>query len=273
MARSISAAAIAEALGGAMAGPRVALIEEVVDGEPLGRLAAPSWSGRDAAVVRDAVRRRDWAELRSRVPRGIPQFERLAGFFSPDDFVFLDIETMGLSFQEDIFLVGTLRWRQDRWLVRQAVLLSTDRPADLFEQMNLLIDGGAAWATYNGASFDIPFLRFALQRHGLSTIAFDGLFVFDLLHSVRHWYRGLLPNCRLKTVEEELLGVRRLDDVPGYAIPSRFSEFIATRNPAILARILEHNRQDLLSLKEIAKRQMHAQDETGAGVAWIRASP
>lgn len=272
MTRSISAAAMAEALGGALTGPGVALIEEAIDGRPFGLAATFPPSGTDAAICRDAVRRRDWVELRSRAPTGIPWFEGVAGFFSPDEFVFLDIETMGLSFQEDIFLVGTLRWRQDRWLLRQAVLLSTDRPAELFDQMSLLIDGGAAWATYNGASFDIPFLRFALRRHGLSTIALDGLFVFDLLHSVRHWYRGILPNCRLKTVEEELLGVRRLDDVPGHAIPLQFAEFVATGDPAILARILEHNRQDLLSLKEIANHQMYARHEVGSRAAWIRSS-
>jgi uncharacterized protein YprB with RNaseH-like and TPR domain len=54
-------------------------------------------------------------------------------------------------------------------------------------------------------------------------------------------------------VAAEVLGLRRLDDIPGELIPVEYVRFLKSRDPAVLQRILDHNRNDLLALREIAR--------------------
>jgi hypothetical protein len=55
-------------------------------------------------------------------------------------------------------------------------------------------------------------------------------------------------------VERSVLGHVRDDDVPGYAIPTRYFQYVRTGDPRPLAPVLEHNRLDLLSLALLTSR-------------------
>jgi hypothetical protein len=43
-------------------------------------------------------------------------------------------------------------------------------------------------------------------------------------------------------VAAEVLGLRRLNDIPGELIPIEYVRFLKSRDPAVLQRILDHNR-------------------------------
>jgi hypothetical protein len=70
----------------------------------------------------------------------------------------------------------------------------------------------------------------------------------DLLHPSRRILGHRLENCRLATLEEEILGVRREGDIPGWEIPRRYFEWLRRRDPRLLADIFEHNRLDVISM-------------------------
>jgi tetratricopeptide (TPR) repeat protein len=55
-------------------------------------------------------------------------------------------------------------------------------------------------------------------------------------------------------VEQSVLGHVREDDVPGFEIPARYFHFVRSGDPRPLAGVLEHNRQDLLSLALLTAR-------------------
>ena len=57
--------------------------------------------------------------------------------------------------------------------------------------------------------------------------------------------------CRLSTLERTLFDVRRVGDVPGFEIPSRFFQFLRSGDPRPLEPVLEHNRLDLVSLAAV----------------------
>jgi hypothetical protein len=52
----------------------------------------------------------------------------------------------------------------------------------------------------------------------------------------------------LRTAEEHALGFARQDDLPGAEVPAAWQRWLQRGDAAALPRILDHNREDLLSL-------------------------
>ncbi len=283
-----TSAEIAHALGGVWSTPSLLHIERIEAGDPL-RLIPPDalyerlqlvrgvgpWHeaqlraagyvslhdlrahphfGSEAARCLGALERREAHRLKELKGRGAPIGE-LLGLFAPHELVFLDIETMGLGFGQEVFLIGVLSWRDRAWKLVQLVLVDLEAQAEL---LTAALDGLTAFracATYNGASFDLPFLRTALEFANLATDTLDGLFHADLLYPTRQRYRDVVDDCRLTTIAGHVLGMTRDDDIDGAFIPFVFVEFLRTRRISILQRILEHNRQDLLALRDLTARE------------------
>jgi hypothetical protein len=101
--------------------------------------------------------------------------------------------------------------------------------------------------------YDAPLLkgRFRMHQHAHP---FDELRHVDLLHPVRRAYRGHWENCRLQTIERELLGIVREDDLPGSEAPAAWLSFLRGGSSRNLARVAEHNRQDLITLASLLER-------------------
>jgi uncharacterized protein YprB with RNaseH-like and TPR domain len=76
---------------------------------------------------------------------------------------------------------------------------------------------------------------------------------FDLLPFARRLFRESLPNCRLETVEK-VLSVERVIDIPSALVPEFYLDYLRERNVGPLVAIIEHNRQDLLSLVLLLKK-------------------
>ena len=85
------------------------------------------------------------------------------------------------------------------------------------------------FVTYNGAGFDLPLLetRFVLGRR-----RFPGeVFHVDLLGPARRLWSARLVDCRLGTVEQDVLGFLRDDDLPGALIPTVYFEYLRRKRP------------------------------------------
>ncbi len=67
--------------------------------------------------------------------------------------------------------------------------------------------------------------------------------------------------CRLSTLERLLFDVRRVGDVGGFEIPSRFFQFMRSGDPRPLEPVLEHNRLDLVSLAAVTARAVKMIEE------------
>jgi tetratricopeptide (TPR) repeat protein len=98
----------------------------------------------------------------------------------------------------------------------------------------------------------------------------DGVPHFDALHTARRLWKPRAEDpteggCRLSTLERLLFDVRRVGDVPGFEIPSRFFHFMRTGDPRPLEPVLEHNRLDLVSLAAVTARAVRLVEEGAAG--------
>ncbi|MEY4673708.1 MAG: hypothetical protein RL148_1492 [Planctomycetota bacterium] len=165
-----------------------------------------------------------------------------------DQCLFLDTETTGLSGGAGtvVFQVGMGFLEGDQLVVEQLLLRHFDEEPALLAQVAERLRQRPLLVTYVGKSFDRHRIaaRMALHRVGSDVLTERHL---DLYHlSRRHWARQL-PDCRLRTVEEQVLGLHRDHDLPGSEAPRAFLDWVRDRSGP-LDRVLEHNRLDVLSV-------------------------
>jgi uncharacterized protein YprB with RNaseH-like and TPR domain len=174
-----------------------------------------------------------------------PLILALADRIQNEGFSFLDIETLGI-FSRPIILLGLARLQGNRVHVRQYLLRDIEEEPAALEAAFSRLSEGAAFVTYNGKSFDLPYLQERAAYYGMSFPA--DLPHFDLLHFSRRRWRGAFCNCRLQTLERSLFGLQREMDVPSALVPEFYEAYLTSGSPGPLVPIVEHNRQDVLSL-------------------------
>ena len=161
--------------------------------------------------------------------------------------VFFDLETTGLSGGAGTvaFVVGFGRFDGGRFHVWQLVLPSFAGERRLLAAVAAAVSSAHTLVTFNGKSFDVPFMEMRWLFHRLET-PFARLRHLDLLHPARRLWGP--DTGGLGGLERHVLGVERRDDVPGFEIPSRYFDFLRSGDPAPLRGVLAHNRLDLASL-------------------------
>jgi uncharacterized protein YprB with RNaseH-like and TPR domain len=167
--------------------------------------------------------------------------------------VFLDTETTGLAGGTGTaaFLVGVGWVEGERFRFRQYFMRDYHEEAALLRGLADDLAGCERIVTFNGALFDVPLLetRYRLNRERFPLAQ---ALHFDLLHPARRLWKARLESCRLQSLERALLGVTRRGDVGGEEIPRIYFDFVRRRDGRAMARVLEHNRLDVLSLAALA---------------------
>jgi hypothetical protein len=202
------------------------------------------WFGARTAVVEDG--RALVIERRTALPRDVA-----ARLVDSPVTAYFDTETTGLSTGAGtvIFLAGVARVDGSEVTVRQYLL--PDYPFERPLLRALLADLASCdrLVTYNGRAFDLPMLAARLTFHGLfreqSRIPEQH---DDLLPTARRLFRRPLGGARLADVELGVLGVVRPVDCPGSEVPARYFGYLSGASPDILAVVLDHNFQDVVSL-------------------------
>ena len=171
-----------------------------------------------------------------------------AGLHKLDDYVFLDIETMGL-FSRPIILFGIGVMENGALNVHQYLLRDiAEEQAALKETIRHLSGERNALVTFNGKAFDLPYINDRLGYYGMSTPAITRIPHFDVLHFSRRRWRDQSPSLRLTALERQILHIHREDDIPGQMVPEFYETYLRTGNCGPLVPIVEHNRQDIISL-------------------------
>jgi hypothetical protein len=185
-----------------------------------------------------------------------------------------DIETTGLGADTVPFLVGLGGFAADgtAWVRQWQLDDPDDERAMWISIVQALgeLDPRAPMVTYNGASFDRTVARLRLRRLGLWNDALARRFFdahVDLLPVCRRLWRGSLPDCRLLTLEREVLGTIRTDDPSGMEIAALGMRWIAGDRDATIVRgiaaVRRHNADDLLGLASLVEAAATALAEPG----------
>lgn len=172
-----------------------------------------------------------------------------AGLHDPGDYIFLDIETLGL-FSRPIILFGVGFLEQGQLVIRQYLLRDiTEEPAALLATMGHFSSDHPALVTFNGKTFDVPYVSDRLAYYGMGPLS--GIPHFDVLHYSRRRWKDELPSLRLSALEKEVLGVHRDGDIPGQMVPEFYETYLRSGNCGPLVPVVEHNRQDVVSLARL----------------------
>lgn len=179
-------------------------------------------------------------------------------------FLCFDTETTGLAGGSGTraFMIGAADWYDGALRVRQLYLTAMAGEAAMLALFSDWLRPDTVLVSYNGRSYDAPLLstRYRLQR---MADPLRGRAHVDLLHPVRRRYRGRWENCRLATIERQLLRIVREDDLPGSEAPAAWRSFLREGRTTPLARVVEHNRQDVVTLARLLEHL----DESAA--SWL----
>lgn len=170
----------------------------------------------------------------------------------PRSVLFLDIETAGLSANTYAFLIGLMYWEDGRFVSDQILARDYAEEEGMLRHVRATMERFDTVVTYNGASFDLPFIRQRMTVLRVPDVA--PIASVDLLHAARRVYRPVLPNCRLVTVEKYLRGSERVDDIPSRFIPRAYHEFVHTRDARLMRNVVYHNRMDVFTMAVILNR-------------------
>lgn len=183
-----------------------------------------------------------------RFPR--PWLDRLGlQDLEPERVIYLDTETTGLAGGSGTyaFLIG-LAWFDEEFLhLEQLIMREHSEEKAVLHHLQERLKAATGLVTFNGKTFDAQLLqtRFLMNRR---RVTLDEVPHLDLLHLSRRLWGGGLADCRLETLETEILGLPRQDDVPGWLVPQIYFRFLKNGDARGLAQVAEHNRRDVLAM-------------------------
>ncbi len=163
-----------------------------------------------------------------------------------------DTETTGLAggVGTRAFMIGVAAWKDNKLTVRQLYLTAIAGERAMLQMFADWLSSDTVLVSYNGKSYDAPLLKGRLRlnrvNHRLAELPH-----IDWLHPVRRVYKHHLVNCRLATIEREVLRIIREDDLPGSEAPAAWLAYLRGQSSVNLARVLDHNRQDVTTLMRL----------------------
>lgn len=170
----------------------------------------------------------------------------------PEDILFLDTETTGLSggVGTVAFQIGLGYFAPTGFVVEQFLMHDYPEEPEMLEALNGLMKRFSILCTFNGRTFDVPLLKSRFVMNRIAHPNFPETHA-DVLHPARRLWKLRLKNCRLSNLEEQLLNVHREDDLPGALVPQTYFQYLKDGDFEPLLRILEHNKQDIVSLAQL----------------------
>lgn len=162
--------------------------------------------------------------------------------------LFLDLETCGLS-SSPVFLAGTMFWNGADFVLRQYFARHYGEEAALLAAVSEQARSFELLITFNGKSYDAPFLRARALTHNVELAL--PRYHLDLLHHARRRWRDELPDCRLTTLEYRVCRRRRTGDVPGEEIPGLYHEYVRQGDPWPMVPVFHHNLLDVTTMADV----------------------
>lgn len=164
-----------------------------------------------------------------------------------------DIETTGLSAQRGnkIILTACLIPNSKGVTITQFLAENPyEEDRVIMATMDFLKDESIDYLiTYNGASFDIPFMKQRLETKNLPYVL--NMYEFDLYNFIRSntGLKSQIGSLSQKNVEQHFgISSNRKDVISGRESVKLFAEYAINQDSVIEKKILTHNREDVLQL-------------------------
>jgi uncharacterized protein YprB with RNaseH-like and TPR domain len=191
--------------------------------------------------------------------------------FNLEDLLFLDIETLGLH-DNAIIIVGMGFFKNKNYEIHLFFARSLEEEIAICEHLkNKILPNYKCFVSYNGKRFDIPYIanRFLYYfdknpmindkdtPYEISNTKFHHI---DLYHICRRRFRGMFERYTLTNIEEQLLNMRRENELPSSMVPICYKKY--QRNPnryiGLIKECIEHNYYDVYSMPLILNKLLEA---------------
>ena len=162
--------------------------------------------------------------------------------------VFIDIETTGLSsIFSDIISITFLLYKDDKYRIYQIFCQYKQDQSDALKYLNELIKLKKYMVTFNGNSFDIPFLAEKAKQLNI-TLVFDSFNKIDLYNCIKKFrYKINTVDLKLKTVEK-YFSIDRNDTLDGKDVITLYEAYRLEQRKEFSYLILKHNYEDVYNL-------------------------
>lgn len=169
----------------------------------------------------------------------------------PEDVLFLDIETTGLTARNtNLYMIGCVYYKDSSYQLIQWVADNYEEELQILTAFFEFAKDYSYLVHYNGNNFDIPYLQQKCEQFELD-YNFENYTGIDI-------YKRILPykdifgliDLKQKTIEQ-FLGIERLDKYSGRELISKYHDYACEHNDNDLHDILQHNEDDLKGLLDI----------------------
>lgn len=166
----------------------------------------------------------------------------------PDDCLFFDIETTGLSWKRShLYLLGVILLTPQGWTEKLWFCQRPGEEKEVLEIFAQLLETRKTLIHFNGNTFDLPYIMHKYTFYQIS-VSREDLVLTDL-------YRKLLPFKSMMGLEhmrqkdlEAYLGANRKDLFSGGELIELYQEYLKTADERLLEVLLLHNREDVAGL-------------------------
>jgi len=175
--------------------------------------------------------------------------------------LFIDIETTGLSRKySNIISITSLLYEDDKYIIYQIFCqYKIDQPSAL-KYLRDLIKSKKYIITYNGNTFDIPFLAEKAEQNNID-LNFDSLIKIDLYNYMQKFKNKVnTTDLKLKTVEE-FFCINRNDTLGGKDVLKLYEAYQLEPRKEFSNLILMHNYEDVYNLPFVMNNIFNLYDD------------
>lgn len=170
--------------------------------------------------------------------------------FNFDDEVYLDIETTGLSYDSQIWLIGMLFKRSGK-VIQLFATSPEDEKTILKKYLGLFQDIQGKIVIFSGHYFDQEFLEARLKHYNVANRSQRSSYV-DVLNLIRDTI--VIPSSNNLKEMASWMGYRfKHEDLAGYLMPGLYRQYVLTLDQELRTRLNEYNEDDLRSLMRVVE--------------------
>ncbi len=187
--------------------------------------------------------------------------------FDLEELLFLDIETLGL-YDSPIIMVGLGYFKNNNFEIHILFARDLEEEIAMCEHLKTeILPNYSCFITYNGKSFDIPYIanRFMYFFDDNPMISGDEVpyerfnskfHHIDLYHNCRRKYKGNFEKYTLTDMEEKLLNMKRENELPSGLVGLFYKKYLEAplRYVGLVKEIIEHNYWDIYSMPLILQK-------------------
>jgi uncharacterized protein YprB with RNaseH-like and TPR domain len=190
--------------------------------------------------------------------------------------LFFDTETTGLAGGTGTvpFLIGIAWFEDESMRIQQLFLPEMGREAPMLHWLRQRVEQSSCVVSFNGKAFDWPLLRTRFVMNRVPAPALPPH--LDLLHCARRVLRARLRSVRLVELERKVLGMYREDDISGALIPQLYFDYLDGGEVEPMAKVIEHNANDLIALAALVVKlvghfhEVHGGDDPRDHLAYAK---